>query len=423
MGKVYALVDCNSFYVSCERVFRPGLRGRPVVVLSNNDGNAVALSPEAKALGIPFGAPFFKWRDFMEKNGVSWFSSNYTLYGDLSCRVMDCLSAFTPDMEVYSIDEAFLILDARGDLPALGRDIKETVARWTGIPVSVGIGETMTLAKLANRMAKREPAAGGVCSMAGRDDMDILLDGINVEDIWGVGLQYRKMLHKNGISTALHLMRADDRWIRKHMTVMGLRMVWELRGRPCLSLEEAPRPKKVIVSSRSFGAPSVDINELREALATYVTRAAEKIRRQRSAVSSVTVYLCTNRFREKDPQYSAGITCALPVPTAYTPALIHYSGKMLDKIFKTGYKYKKVGVMFTGIVPEDGIQLSLFDPYRETPRRKDLMKVMDGINASMGRNTVHFAAEGIVKPWAMRRAFLSGRYTTRWDEIPVVWAR
>ena len=421
MSAVYALVDCNNFYVSCERVFDPSLRNRPVVVLSNNDGNAVARSNEAKELGIPFGAPFHSLKGRIREHNIAVFSSNYTLYGDMSRRVMDVLGGLTPEMEIYSIDEAFL-RPGYGRHSEWGREVRETVLQWTGIPVSVGLAQTKTLAKLASRLAKKDPACCGVFNMDARPDIDSILDGADAGDVWGVGRQYSDLLRRHGICSARQLRDAPDRWVKKKMTITGLRTVYELRGVPCISLDEMPGTKKAIVSSRSFGRPVTDEAELREAVAAYVTRGAEKLRGQGSAASCVTVFITTNPFRKEDPQYSNSVSYSLPSPSSYTPRLIHCALRLLGVIFRQGYSYKKAGVMFTGIVPVEDAQPDLFSRHRDTEKTRSLMSTVDHVNAAMGRGTLTFAAEGRTRPWQMRRAFLSSRYTTHWKEIPVVRA-
>ncbi|MBN1495413.1 MAG: Y-family DNA polymerase [Spirochaetes bacterium] len=423
MKNLYFLVDCNNFYVSCERVFRPGLRQRPVVVLSNNDGNVVALSNEVKALGLPFGAPFFKVKNFISSHDIAVFSSNYSLYGDMSRRVMDCLGRFAPEMEIYSIDEAFLFMRGmRGDPVEYARQIRDVVNQWTGIPVSIGIAPTKTLAKLASRIGKKDPASLGVFALTDRACVDWTLAATDAGDVWGVGPQYRDFLRRNGITTAAQLRDAPDRWVRRAMTIMGLRTVWELRGVPCIPIDELPAPKKGIVSSRSFGRPVERLDELGEAVAAYMSRAAEKLRAQKSAAGSITVFLSTNRFRENEPQYSNGIACRLPVPSSHTPYLVRIASRLLARIYRQGYSYKKAGVMLCEILPEEDVQPDLFSGTHDTERGRRLMRAVDHVNRDMGRHTLRFAAEGSVKPWQMRREFLSGRYTTRWDEIPVVRA-
>jgi DNA polymerase V len=422
MENLYFLVDCNNFYVSCERVFRPGLWGRPVVVLSNNDGNVVALSNEAKELGLlPFGAPFFEVKQLVGKHGIAVFSSNYTLYGDMSRRVMDCLAEFTPEMEAYSIDEAFLFMRRPAADPSeQGRLIRERVRQWTGIPVTVGIGPTKTLAKLACRMGKRDPACRGAFELPARTAA--LLDTVDAGDVWGVGHQYRQLLHRNGIRTARELRDAPDKWVRRNMTITGLRTVQELRGVSCIPLDELPAAKKGIVNSRSFGSPAEGLEDLREAVAAYASRAAEKLRSQKSVAGSMAVFVSTNRFKENEPQYSNGIAVRFPVPTSYTPRIIRAAAGLLESIYRGGYRYKKAGVMLYEIMQEGDAQLDLFSRFHDTESTRRLMRTMDRVNRSRGRNTLYFAAEGIAKPWRMRRSFLSERYTTHWGEIPVVRA-
>jgi DNA polymerase V len=420
---LYFLVDCNNFYVSCERVFHPGLWGRPVVVLSNNDGNVVALSSEVKEMGLPFGAPFFKVKELIKTHGVAVFSSNYTLYGDMSRRVMECLERFAPEMEVYSIDEAFLSMQGvAGDPVSYGRDIRDAVKQWTGIPVSIGIAPTKTLAKLASRIGKKDHACKGVFDLTDPARIDTTLAAVDAGDVWGVGREYRKLLQRHSIRTASQLRDMPDKWVRRNMTIMGLRTVWELRGASCISLDEVRAPKKGIVSSRSFGRPVERFEELREAVAAYMSRAAEKLRAQKSVAGAVTVFLSTNRFKENEPQYSNGITCRLPVPSSYTPRLLDIAGRLLGRIYRKGYRYKKAGVMLYEIMPLGDAQLDLFSRFHDTDRMRQLMQIMDRVNHDTGRHTLYFSAEGIVKPWQMRRCFLSGKYTTNWNEIPVVSA-
>jgi len=420
---IFALVDCNNFYVSCERVFDPSLAGRPVVVLSNNDGNVVARSNEAKALGVPFAAPAHECAPLVKRHNMAVFSSNYALYGDMSQRVMSIVAGFAPEMEIYSIDEAFLSL---GDLAGVdpldyAARIRETVRRWTGIPVSVGIAPTKTLAKLANRLAKRDPACGGVLALDGRSDLDAILDGVATGDVWGVGPRYSAMLARHGIRTARELRDASDAFVRKRMTVTGLRTVHELRGRSCIELEGAAPPKKGIVSSRSFGRPVVELAELSEAVASYTARAAEKLRRQRSTASLMCVFLSTNPFRD-DPQYYNIITRRLPAPTADTAELIRHARADLERIYRPGFRYKKTGVFLSEIVPADSLQLDLFAAAEPSEERARLMATVDIINARLGRGAVYYAAEGVRKAWRMRQERLSRRFTTCWDELPVAVA-
>jgi DNA polymerase V len=415
-----ALVDCNNFYVSCERVFNPGLNGKPVIVLSNNDGCAVALSEEAKQY-VSMGAPIFKCMDVVKKHKIHLYSSNYTLYADMSCRVHEVLSQFSPCVENYSIDESFLSLEGfeKHDLTAYGREIRAKVLQWTGIPVSVGIGPTKTLAKISNKLAKKNKMCQGVLDITNHPRIDDFLVSVEVGDVWGVGWQYTKFLRRHGIKTALDLKKAHDGFIRKHMTVQGLRTIWELRGTPCIDLEEIIPDKKQIVSSRSFGKDIEDYKDVSEAIATYATRAAEKLRAQNSICDHISVWIETNRFKPENPQYSNIISCRLPEPTAYTPMLIKYALHLLSRIYKEGYAYKKAGVALLNIVPANEAQQNLFVKIDNSKHRR-LMEAMDRINGQWGKETVRSGASGYERRWGMRRAIVSPRYTTNWDELMCV---
>jgi len=419
--KVIALVDCNNFYVSCERVFNPALNGKPVVVLSNNDGCAVALSEEAKQY-IPMAAPIFECMDIVRKHRVHIFSSNYTLYADMSQRVKAVLSQFSPEIENYSIDESFLSLEGfqNIDLTEYGRRIRETVLRCTGIPTCVGIGTTKTLAKIANKLAKKNKMCQGVLDLTNHPRVDDFLASVEVGDVWGVGWQYAKFLKRHGINTALDFRNAPDGFIRKHMTVQGLRRAWELRGVSCIDLDEVIPDKKEIVSSRSFGKDVYSFKEVSEAIATYATRAAEKLRAQGSICGYLSMWIETNRFKPENPQYGNVISCRLPEPTAFTPMLIKYALRLLKRIYKDGYGYKKAGVALMDIVPANETQLNLFVKLNHV-KNKHLMSAMDSINARWGSETVRSGASGYERPWGMKRATLSPRYTTNWEEI--LWAR
>lgn len=426
--KLFALVDCNNFYASCERAFNPALENKPVIVLSNNDGCVVARSKEAKKIGIGMGVPVFKCRDLINRYRVHVFSSNYALYGDMSRRVMDILSEMAPVVEVYSIDEAFLDLagfGADGDqgrhfINEFTREIRKKILTWTGIPVSIGIGPTKTLAKIANHVAKKNARLGGVFNITDHPATDMILDRIKVEDIWGIGRQYAYFLNRHCIYTALQLKNSPPQWIRKNMTVNGLRTVTELNGIQCLSMDCMPASKKGITSSRSFGSPVQTYPALREALSSYVTRAAEKLRLQSSAASVIYVFLATNRFKKEDPQYSNSLTAILPAPSSFTPELIRTAGHCLEKIYRSGYSYKKVGVILTEIVPDCSIQQDLFGKSADDDRKRRLMKVLDALNARLGSDTLRYAATGIRREWKMRRMLCSPRYTTCWHELPEV---
>jgi len=416
-----ALVDCNSFYAACERVFEPRLWGRPVIVLSNNDGCVVARSAEAKALGIAAGAPFFEIRDLAARYGVAVRSSNYTLYGDLSARVMAVLGRFTPRLEVYSIDEAFLDLggEAADRLADCGRAIRRTVRRWTGIPVSVGIGPTKTLAKAANHLAKRDPAAGGVRSLAGAGEQTAALARLDVEDVWGIGRRLGARLWRAGIRTALQLREAHPARVRRLLGVVGERTALELRGLPCLGLEETPPPAKSIVRSRSFGRPVRRRETLEEAVAAHATRAAEKLRQQRQVAGAVGVFVATSPFRAAP--YANAATVALDPLTDDTGRLIRAALAAVRPIFRPGLAYQKAGVMLSGLEPRAGLVEDLFDR-QERARSERLMGALDEVNGRLGPGTLRYAASGFDRPWQMRRERASPHYTTRWDELPTVLA-
>jgi DNA polymerase V len=416
--KTFALVDCNNFYVSCERVFDPSLKSRPVVVLSNNDGCVIARSEEAKQLGIPMGNPFFKCRELLEKNRGAVLSSNYALYGDMSARVMRTLSGFTPDIEYYSIDEAFLLFTGSEDRTELGRTIRSRVGQWTGMPVSIGFGPTKTLAKIANCVAKKHPEHGGVFDISGHEHADAILKATDAGDVWGIGRRYAEFLRTRSILSAYDLKNAPDTFVKKHLTVTGLQTVMELRGRSCISMETSPPPPKSILCSRSFGTPVNTLAELKEAVAAYVSRAAEKLRRKNGVASHVHVFLTTNTFRSGDRQYSAHCSVPLPCSTAYTPQIIDSAHRLLETIFREGYRYQKAGVILTGI--ETQRQASLMDPPpRERASQSALMRTMDRVNSRWGARTLLFAASGIEQPWKMNQARKSNRFTTCWHELPL----
>lgn len=418
---VFALADCNNFYASCERAFNPALENRPVVVLSNNDGCIIARSAEAKAAGIGMGAPYFKVRRQLEQVGASVFSSNYALYGDMSARVMAILGRFAPGIEVYSIDEAFLDLaGVPGGATHHARRLRATVLRWTGIPISVGMGATKTLAKIANRFAKKHPQSRGVFDLTTCPDPDAVLAATEIGDVWGIGPRHARRLRDKGVLTALDFRNLDRDWVQKKMTVTGLHTLLELRGMPCLDFESLPKPKKTIVSSRSFGSPVQSLEQLQEALACYTTRASEKLRRQKSTANGVLVYVQTNRFMAGAPQYSNSVHVPLDRGSNYTPMLIKAAAKGLDSIYRTGFDYKKCGVMLTGIEPENGRWMSFFElPPDDRPQDAPLMRTLDEINSRWGRDTVSYAASGIERSWRMRREMRSPRYTTVWSELPV----
>jgi DNA polymerase V len=421
--EMIALVDCNNFYASCERVFDPRLAGRPVVVLSNNDGNIVARSNEIKALGIENGSPLFKVRSLLEAHGAAILSSNYELYGDMSTRVMTVLSDFTDQVENYSIDEAFLGLHIKpGESFAdIGREIRRRVLKHTGIPVSVGVAETKTLAKVANYHAKRSEKAAGVLSLARSPYKDLALERLPVEDVWGVGPQYSKLLREHGIKTALDLRDAPDNWIRARMTVVGLRTVKELRGEPCIPLEITPPNKKLITVSRSFGSATASLEELRAAVAFYIARAAEKLRHQKLAAGTITVFIETDRFKPV-AQYSRSATLNVAPKSDNTWELRELALNGLARIYRSGYDYRRAGVTLGGLELADLVAKRLWaDEWYE--RQRQLMMAVDHLNGKYGRDTVRCGIFPTAGVWRTRFAKRSPRYTTRWSEICEVEAK
>jgi DNA polymerase V len=392
------------------------------VVLSNNDGCVVARSNEAKALGIGMGVPEFQIRPLLRAHCVHVFSSNYTLYGDMSQRVMETLEQFCPDLEIYSIDEAFLSLSGfpSRNLTEYGHTIRSTVKRWTGLPVSVGIAETKTLAKIANRIAKRTLDTSGVFDLLAYPDRDALLGRVAVEDVWGIGRNHASLLNQHGITTALQLRGVDDQWIRKRMGIVGLRLVMELRGVSCLDLEQCPAPKQGLTCSRAFGKLISTLAEMEEAVSVYSSRVAEKLRRERLAATVLTVCLTTNEFKE-GPQYSNALTLRLPVVTDSTSELIRCALQGIRAIYRDGYLYKKAGVMLMGLVPVSQTQADLFDG-QDRRKSKRLMSALDAVNDRWGAGTLQYASSGISKAWKTQFHHRSPAYTTDWDALPIVTA-
>jgi len=418
---IVALVDCNNFYVSCERVFNPKLNNKPVAILSNNDGCIVSRSQEIKDLKIPMGAPGFKYEALIKKNGGTLLSSNYALYADMSSRVMEVLAMFSPDIEIYSIDEAFLGFNGfkTRNLAEFGNKIKRTVFQWTGIPVSVGISKTKTLAKVANHFAKRYSAFKGSLCLLNDERIANALAKTPVSEVWGIGRQYDKFLRQNKIETALQLRDADDKFIDHYLTSTGLKTVLELHGYSCIDLDDAPISKKSIVTSRSFGKQVSELSELQEAVSEYVTRAAEKLRKQNCVAGLLMVFLSTNRFKE-GPQYNNSLSTTLFPPTAYTPDLIEKALNLLEELFLPGFEFKKAGVMLADIIPEKDVPLSFMEVNYLDDKRKKLMETVDKLNRIYGQDTLFYASNGIKKDWKMRRAKLSPHYTTNWNDLPKV---
>lgn len=414
---MYALVDCNNFYVSCERLFNPKLEGRPVIVLSNNDGCAIARSEEAKALGIEMAMPVFMIEELIKKNRVAVYSSNYTLYGDLSDRVMKTLETFVPRLEIYSIDEAFLDMHdmLHHDLLNLGMKIRKTIKKNIGIPVTVGIAATKTLAKMANRFAKKKRRDVGVHWAANEALVEEMLAFTEVKDIWGVGERYASYLKRNGFKTALDLRQAPEEWIRKKMTVKGQRLLNELKGIPAIEWEFETPAKKNICTSRSFGKLQSKKIEIKEALCNYAASCALKLRQQHSCCKKVHVFIQTNPHRTEEKQYFRSINVELAKATNNTSEIIKYAVKAFEIIYKDGYNYLKCGVIVMDLVPESSVQGSLFD--RVEPQANLVMEAMDKVNKALGKDVVRLAVQGFEKRYRLRAEHLSPCYTTNINHL------
>ncbi|EMC2813301.1 Y-family DNA polymerase [Klebsiella pneumoniae] len=420
---MFALVDVNSFYASCETIFRPDLHGRPVVVLSNNDGCIIARSAEAKKLGIKMGDPYFKCKDYFRQQGVVCFSSNYELYADMSHRVMTTLEEMCPRVEIYSIDEAFCDLTGVRNcrvLEEFGRELKDTVYRNTRLPVGVGIAQTKTLAKLANHAAKTWKATGGVVDLSNVERQRKLMALLPVDEVWGVGRRISKKLEAMGIKTVLQLADTDIRFIRKHFNVVLERTVRELRGEPCLGLEEFAPVKQEIVCSRSFGQRISTYEEMRQAICLYASRAAEKLRGEHQYCRFISAFVKTSPFALNEPYYGNSTSVKLLTPTQDSRDIITAATKCLDAIWRDGHRYQKAGVMLGDFYSQGVSQLNLFDDNAPRQNSEKLMEVLDHLNAKDGRGTLYFAGQGIQSAWQMKREMLSPRYTTRFSDLPVV---
>lgn len=422
---MFALVDGNNFYCSCERVFQPALEGVPIVVLSNNDGCVVSRSAEVKALGVRMGVPWFELKDLARQHGITAFSSNYTLYGDMSARMHEVIGQFSPLQEVYSIDESFLDLSGMpGELAQIGRAVRRRVAQWVGIPVCVGIAPTKTLAKLANHVAKKRPKLEGVCDLGAMavPALDALLGELPVSEVWGIGRRWVARLERMGVRTVRQLRDVPLKAMRAQGGVVMERMVLELRGVSCLPLEEAPQPKKQIIASRSFGSLLTRIEDLRPALLAHAGRAGEKLRCQDSVCESMTVWIQTNVFRDQDAQYLPTVTLRFPQPTDDTRDLTTWAMAALERIFRPGFNYKKAGVMLQGISGK-GQQTGQLFPVAladSSPRSASLMRVLDHANNRFGRGTVGFGVVNQRQPWDMRRERCSPSFTTSWSDLALV---
>lgn len=421
---MYALVDCNNFFASCERVFRPDLKNRPVVVLSNNDGCVIARSQESKALGIKMGAPMFKVSEMLKQENVAVFSSNFALYGDMSARVMQILEGFAPSIEIYSIDEAFLGLHGVDDMEVRAKKIKTTVEQWTGIPVSVGIAPTKTLAKLANHVGKRWPGFGGAYILKA-DDKNIL-ENIEIGEVWGVGRSLRVQLNQMGIENVWQLANTDPRAIRRRFSVVTERMVRELQGVPCLGLEQVPPHPEHIIVSRGFKGRTQGLQNLREAVALYATRAAEKARERNVHASAITVTIRTSPFDQPNSRqnqngyYKNSATCPIINQTNDSNTIVMAAEAALLQIYKKGYRYQKAGVMLSGLTLPSERQESLFAHAEGVGDNTHLWQTVDKLNNRFGQETIQLAASGIKRPWWMARGYLSPCYTTRLKDLKLV---
>ena len=418
--KKIALVDCNSFYVSCERLFNPKLRNKPVVVLSNNDGCIISRSTEAKALGIKMGEPYFKAKNIIIKNNVKVFSSNYSLYGDLSRRVMRTLKRFNSEMEVYSIDEAFLDLSNFPDneIEGVGKEIRSIVLKWTGIPTSIGIAKTKTLSKVANHIAKKKQS--GVVSLIGVENIDPILEKVEVNDIWGVGKQLTKFYHKNGIYNAKQLKNKSNTWIKKSSNVLSSRTAMELKGISCIGLEKTSAKRKSCVVSRSFGQRIEDFQELKEAVASYSLNASEKIRSEALVAKSITIFIRTSPFQSRYGFYSNSKTIDFPIATNNSIEIVKAALSGLETIFKTGYSYQKAGVLLSHLSNSSNGK-NLFSSIQDE-KINTLMKSIDNTNYRYGRSTLSLASAGVHKKWNMRRKHSSKIDTADFYCLPTIKA-
>ena len=417
---VYGLVDCNNFYVSCERVFNPKLEGRPVIVLSSNDGCAIARSNEAKALGVKMAQPLFQFTNLVKQHDIQILSANFPLYSEMSNRVTQVLAETAPTVQQYSIDESFLDLTGIAeDLTKFGQTLRAKVRQWTGIPVGVGIAETKTLAKIANRIAKESKRANGVLNLSGSQWRTKALEMSKVGDVWGIGKQFEKKLQRNGIMTALDLSHQPDAWIRKEMGVVGLKTVRELRGEDCVGFESIPKPKQTTLVSRSFGETVSGLDDLVNAITAFATTAAEEIRKANLVSSNLSVFIETNRF-SNGPQYTPSRSVELSPITNNTKHIVRAAIQGCKEIYREGFEFKKAGVMLLDLVDAELAPQSLFD--RPDPKDDRLIEAFDQINRQQGAGSINFGTVGLPAAWHSNSAFRSPRYTTEWSEIPVVKA-
>lgn len=417
---MFALVDCNNFYASCQRVFQPNLVGKPIVVYSNNDGCVISRSNEAKALGVPMGAAAYQWEKFFEQNSIEVFSANFALYGDMSQRVMTILNDFSPEMEIYSIDETFIKFQGfeRFNLQHIGESMHRRVTKGTGIPISVGIAPTKALAKVANRIAKKFPEHTNNVYLIDDEEKRIkALRWLKIEDVWGVGRKHAKRLQAIGVKTALDFTLLDDRWVQDNMAIVGLRLKRDLEGKPTLDLEEAQQKKNIAIT-RSFEGNHTERDFLEERISTFAVSCAEKLRLQKSCCNSVMVFIQTNRHRIDLPQYNRSIVLNLPFPTNSSIEISNFALKALSVIFREGYEYKRAGVIVQDFTDEDKTQMSLFENSDE--RHKKLMQSIDKLNTMFGQQKIKLGSQDPKKVWKMKQEKLSPSYTTKLSDIIII---
>jgi DNA polymerase V len=418
---MFALIDCNNFYASCERVFQPHLNGKPVVILSNNDGCVIARSNEAKSLGIPMGAPAFKYKEIFQKNKVQIFSSNFTLYGDISNRVMSIISRYVPDVEIYSIDEAFIKFDGFSEDEANKKcsDIIKTIFKWTGIPVSIGLAPTKSLAKVANRIAKKYSArTNGFYSINNNEKRIKALKNISTGDIWGIGFQNEKKLLKVNVKSGMDFVNLPDQWVKKNMSIIGLKLKKELEGIPTLNIEEGKIDKKSIATTRSFESEISSLTDLIERITTFSVVASKKLRRQNSECNMISVFIRSNPFKQTDDKYHFSLTGSLPFSTNSSIEISKFAVKLLTKIYSKNKSYKKAGIILMGLSPQSSHQFSLFD--QNIDKQKKLMRSIDNIDNKYGLYKVRLASQDQKRIWKMKRQKLSRNYTTEIDEVLIV---
>ncbi len=414
---MFALVDCNNFYASCERVFNPNLQGKPIAILSNNDGCVISRSDEAKALGLPMGAPIFKWEAFCKLNSIEVLSSNYPLYGDMSSRVMSILNQFTPDVELYSIDESFL--EFKGfenyDFNDYGNQIRQRILKWTGIPTCVGVAPTKALSKVANKIARKFPKqTKGVYVIDSEEKRIKALKWIKIEDVWGIGRGLKKRLHAKSCKTAFDFVQLEDEWIRKNFSITEWKLKKDLEGISTLKLEEL-KNKRAIATTRSFDFTYDDINYIKERISTFATSCAEKLRKQGSSCHIIYVMLSSDRHKKTSEQHRGSRVVSLTIPTNSSLIISSEAVKAVISIFKKGIKYKRAGVIVSGLVPTDNFQLNIFE--QENPKHKPLMQVIDSINTKYADHKIKLASQDLKRTWKMRQERLSPRYTTNINDI------